>query len=112
MTTLHSNVTVDNYAEVLQLAEAAMASAKEKRDRLEAKFEGRTAPRSEFETDPAIVSGIRRRTTGTQRQRADRKFELDLEAYKDFQNADQTYQGSLARVTRLRKSVPIPFTEE
>ncbi len=112
MVTLHTNVTVDSYAEVLQLAEAAMRAAKEKRDHLEAKFEGRTAPRSEFETDPAIVSGIRRRTSGTQRQRADRKFELDMEAYKEFQNADQTYRGRLARVTRLRKSVPVPYTEE
>ncbi|WP_410662060.1 hypothetical protein [Amycolatopsis sp. lyj-84] len=112
MVTLHTNVTVDSYAEVLQVAEAAMKTAKEKRDRLEEKFDRRTAPRSEFETDPAIVSGIRRRTTGTQRQRADRKMELDLDAYNEFQSADQTYRGRLARVTRLRRAVPVPYTEE
>ncbi|WP_370944059.1 hypothetical protein AB5J62_33800 [Amycolatopsis sp. cg5] len=109
MTTLHSNVTVDNYAEILALAEAAVKPAEDKRDRLKAKYEGRTAPRSEAETDPA--SAFRRRTPG-QAQKAEKKFELDMEAYKDFQAAEQEYQLCFSRVERLRKVAPVPYTED
>ncbi|OXM69672.1 hypothetical protein [Amycolatopsis vastitatis] len=112
MTTLHSNVTVDNYAEVLAITEAELKAAEEVRDRLKVKFEGRTAPRSEAETDPAIVSGIRRRTTPTQAKRADAKFDLDIEAYKAYQDAERRHRMLLTRVERLRESPPVPYTEE
>ncbi|GAA1962181.1 hypothetical protein [Amycolatopsis minnesotensis] len=109
MATLHSNVTVDNYAEVLAVTEAALKPAQEKRDRLEAVYNRRTAPRSEAETDPAIVSLVK---TGGQLKRAAKKMDLDLEAYQAFKAADDTYRGLLARVENLRKMKPVPYTEE
>ncbi|WP_103339881.1 hypothetical protein [Amycolatopsis sp. CA-126428] len=112
MTTLHSNVTVDNHAEVLAITEAELKAAEEVHDRLKAAFEGRTAPRSEAETDPAIVSGIRRRTTPTQAKRADAKFDLDIKAYNAYQAAERRHQMLRTRVERLRESAPVPYTEE
>ncbi|WP_158884105.1 hypothetical protein [Amycolatopsis anabasis] len=106
------NVTVKNYAEMLALAEDALKSAEEKRDRLKRKFDARTAPGSEAETDPAIVSGIRRRTTPTQARKAEKKFDLDMEAYKAYEAAEREYKLCLSRVEWLRKSAPVPYTED
>ncbi|WP_215547159.1 hypothetical protein [Amycolatopsis sp. CA-230715] len=102
-------MTVDNYAEVLALAEAAVKPAEEKRDRLKARYEGRTAPRSEVETDPASAF---RRKTARQARKAETKFDLDMEAYKAYDAAEQEYKSCLSRVEWLRKVAPVPYTEE
>lgn len=112
MTTLNSNVTPANYAEVLRLAEQALEPAREKRDRLKAVFERRTAPRSEFETDPALYSGIRRRTTAYQAKREQATFDRDMAAYKAYQAAEKAFTSLEGRVRVLRASAPVPYTED
>lgn len=112
MTTINSNVTVENHAEVLRLAVLARDAAKTKRDSLQAVFEGRTAPKTDFDTDPAVVSGIRRNASGSMRQRQEASFGRDIDAYKAFQAAEAVLVVLERRVERLRSGSPVPYTED
>lgn len=111
MTTIHSNITTANYDEVVAATEQARARAAESHDRLKAIFEGRTAPKTDYDDDPAIVSGIRRKSSGSRRQREDRKMELDLEAYAAYQQAATQLKTLDGRLARLKKSAPVLYTE-
>lgn len=108
MTTLHSTVTAETYPEVLRLAQAALVRAQERCDRLAPAAERAAAPISE---DPAIWSGIRRRSTPTQRRREDARTDRALQTYTEFLAAERNLASAQARVDRLVASAPVPFTE-
>jgi hypothetical protein len=109
VTTLNSTVTSDNYAEVLRLAQSALAEAQARHDQLEPKAERAAAPISD---DPAIASGIRRRSTARQVRRDDAKTDRDLQVYQEFLAAKRDLGWKQKRVERLLAGAPVPYTEE
>lgn len=109
MTTLHSTVTPDTYDEVLRLARVALAPAQERRDRLAPQAERASAPISD---DPAIVSGIRRRSTARQQRHDDAKTDRDLQTYTEYLAAERDVASKQARVDSLAAAKPVPFTED
>lgn len=109
MTTLNSTVTADTYDEVLRLARKALATAEARVAALKPAADRAAAPISD---DPAIVSGIRRRSTPTQQRREDARTDRDLQTYTEYLAAEKDLAGKRARVERLEASAPVPFTEE
>ena len=109
MTTLNSTVTPDTYDEVLRLAKLALADAQQVRDRLAPKAEAAARPISD---DPAIGSGIRRRSTPTQRRREDARTDRDLQTYTEYLAAEKDVAWKQTRVERLIAGAPVPFTAE
>lgn len=112
MTTIHSNVTAENHAEVLRLTVSARDVARERRDKLKETFDRRTAPKTDFDDDPAIVSGIRRKTSGSRAQREQATFDRDIDAFQAFQDAERDFGVLERRAAKLESSAPVPFTEE
>lgn len=108
MTTLNSRITADTYDDVLRLARAALATAEGRVAALKPAADRAAAPISD---DPAIVSGIRRRSTPTQRRREDARTDRDLHTYTEYLAAEKDLASQQRRVTRLEASAPVPFTD-
>lgn len=108
MTTLNSRLTVDNHAEVLRLARAALATAQEQRDRCAKAWERRDPP---VEYDPGMTSGIRRRTTASQAKRETASQNKDFDTYRELRQAEDRLKSAQARVDSLVARTPVPFTD-
>lgn len=109
MTTLNSNVTAATYDEVLQFARQALTGAEQRRDRLKLQADRAAQPISD---DPAIGSGIRRRSTARQIRRDDAKTDRDLQTYNEYLQAEKQVYACQARVDRLVAAAPVPYTDE
>lgn len=111
MTTLHSTVTIETYAEVLRLAEIIERQTRERAEKLGAVFQAREARHPAAYGDPAIASGIRRRTTAYQAKREQATFDRDIDAYKAARAAERAHTVAQSRLEHLRHVAPVPYTE-
>jgi hypothetical protein len=109
MTTLNSAVTVNNHAEILALARAAVEAAMANRDRCAAAWRRRD-PVVEF--DPGMVSGIRRRTTASQAKREKAGQDKDFDTFAALRAAEARLASAQARLGVLIRATPVPFTDD
>lgn len=91
--------------------EDLLAAAQQKLAGLAAEADRLSAPRNEYETDMATVSGIRRKPS--QRAEAQRhgRYDREAAAWEQVRQAQQSVDALTVSLERARSSQPVPFTE-
>lgn len=71
-----------------------------------------SAPRNEFETDMATVSGIRRKPNPRADAQRWNRFDREAAAWAQVREAQTSVDSLTAQLIHARRNAPVPFTTE
>lgn len=92
--------------------EQILADARTKAAALRLKAEALSKPQNEYETDMAIVSGIRRKPNARADARRQARFQREAEAWRAVERADKDVERLEWSLRHALRHATVPFTDD